>query len=34
LATWHPAYLLRQPLQKRLGWRDFLALKNALEGRT
>ena len=34
LATWHPAYLLRQPLQKRLGWRDFLALKKALEGRT
>ena len=23
--TLHPAYLLRQPLQKRLGWRDFLA---------
>ena len=21
--TLHPAYLLRQPLQKRLGWRDF-----------
>src|SRR6202045_1850855 len=31
LATWHPAYLLRQPLQKRLVWRDFLALKKALE---
>jgi uracil-DNA glycosylase family 4 len=34
LATWHPAYLLRQPLQKRLVWRDFLALKKALEGRS
>jgi DNA polymerase len=31
LATLHPAYLLRQPLQKRLGWRDFLALKRAIE---
>jgi len=26
------AYLLRQPLQKRLAWRDFLAIKQALEG--
>jgi len=32
LATLHPAYLLRQPLQKRLAWRDFLALKKALAG--
>jgi hypothetical protein len=23
----HPAYLLRQPLQKRLAWRDLLALQ-------
>ena len=30
LATLHPAYLLRQPLQKRLAWRDFLAIKRAL----
>jgi DNA polymerase len=30
LATLHPAYLLRQPLQKRLAWRDFLAVKKAL----
>jgi uracil-DNA glycosylase len=30
IATLHPAYLLRQPLQKRLAWRDFLALKKAL----
>ncbi|MGE3872145.1 MAG: uracil-DNA glycosylase family protein [Parvibaculaceae bacterium] len=27
LATLHPAYLLRQPAQKRLAWRDFLSLK-------
>ena len=32
LATLHPAYLLRQPLQKRFGWRDFLALQRALDG--
>ena len=31
LATLHPAYLLRQPLQKRLAWRDFLTIKAALE---
>jgi uracil-DNA glycosylase family 4 len=29
-ASLHPAYLLRQPLQKRLAWRDFLAIKKAL----
>jgi DNA polymerase len=32
LPTLHPAYLLRQPLQKRLGWRDFQALRRALDG--
>jgi uracil-DNA glycosylase family 4 len=32
LPTLHPAYLLRQPLQKRLGWRDFCALRRALDG--
>ena len=31
LASLHPAYLLRQPAQKRLAWRDFLALKEALD---
>lgn len=31
MATLHPAYLLRQPLQKRLAWRDFLAVKKMLE---
>jgi uracil-DNA glycosylase len=30
LATFHPAYLLRSPLEKRLVWRDFLAIKTAL----
>jgi uracil-DNA glycosylase len=30
LATFHPAYLLRQPLEKRLAWRDFQAIKRAL----
>ncbi len=33
MATLHPAYLLRQPLQKRFAWRDFLAIKAALDGR-
>lgn len=31
LATLHPAYLLRQPAQKRLAWRDLLSLAEALE---
>jgi DNA polymerase len=31
LATLHPAYLLRQPLQKRLAWRDFRDLKRKLD---
>lgn len=31
MATLHPAYLLRRPLEKRLAWRDFLALKAAME---
>ncbi len=26
LATLHPSFLLRQPVQKKLAWRDFLAL--------
>jgi DNA polymerase len=30
MAMLHPAYLLRQPLHKRLAWRDLLALKRAL----
>jgi uracil-DNA glycosylase family 4 len=32
MASLHPAYLLRQPLQKRLAWRDLRALRKALEG--
>ncbi len=31
MATLHPAYLLRQPLQKRLVWRDLLTLKAAID---
>lgn len=36
LVLFHPAYLLRQPLQKRLAWRDLLMLREMLggEGRT
>jgi DNA polymerase len=30
MPTFHPAFLLRSPLQKRLAWRDFLAVKKAL----
>jgi uracil-DNA glycosylase len=33
MPTFHPAFLLRSPLQKRLAWRDFLAIKKALAGR-
>jgi DNA polymerase len=31
LATLHPAYLLRNPADKRLSWRDLLAVKARLE---
>ncbi len=34
LATLHPAYLLRQPAQKRLAWRDLLEVKSALNEQT
>jgi uracil-DNA glycosylase len=30
MPTFHPAFLLRSPLQKRFAWRDFLAVKKAL----
>ncbi len=30
IASLHPAYLLRQPLHKRLAWRDFLMIRKAL----
>jgi DNA polymerase len=32
IVTFHPAYLLRSPAQKRLAWRDFLAIKRKLAG--
>jgi DNA polymerase len=31
LPTLHPAYLLRQPAQKRLAWRDLLSLREKLD---
>ena len=31
LPTLHPAYLLRNPAQKRLAWADFLALQDRIE---
>ncbi|WP_244296509.1 uracil-DNA glycosylase family protein [Stappia sp. TSB10GB4] len=31
VATLHPAYLLRSPVQKRYAWRDFLAIRAALD---
>jgi DNA polymerase len=30
MPTFHPAYLLRQPLQKRETWHDLLAIKERL----
>jgi len=30
MATYHPAFLLRQPAQKRQAWRDFLAIRQKL----
>jgi DNA polymerase len=33
LATFHPAYLLRSPGQKRASWHDLLAIKDRLMGR-
>jgi uracil-DNA glycosylase family 4 len=30
IATFHPAYLLRSPGQKRLAWQDFLAVRSKL----
>jgi DNA polymerase len=32
IPTFHPAYLLRTPIEKRFAWRDFLAIKKALAG--
>lgn len=33
IPTLHPAYLLRSPGQKKLSWRDFMAIKKELESR-
>lgn len=30
VVTYHPSYLLRQPLQKKESWKDFLYIKNIL----
>ena len=32
LPSFHPAYLLRPPQDKRLAWRDLLSLRAALDG--
>jgi len=32
IATFHPAFLLRSPLQKRFAWRDLLAVRKGLDG--
>jgi DNA polymerase len=34
IPSYHPAFLLRSPLQKRFAWRDFLAIRKALEAAT
>jgi len=31
MATLHPAYLLRNPIAKRLAWRDLLAIRETLD---
>ena len=31
MVTFHPAYLLRQPLQKRQCWRDLLSIRNKID---
>lgn len=31
LVTFHPAFLLRQPLQKKFAWRDMLSLSSMIE---
>ncbi len=34
MPSFHPAYLLRTPEDKRLAWRDLLAVRRALDGET
>jgi DNA polymerase len=31
MVMFHPAYLLRQPAQKRLAWRDLLAIRSQID---
>jgi len=31
MATFHPAYLLRQPIYKRLVWQDLRTIAKALQ---
>ncbi len=33
MATLHPAFLLRNPVSKRMAWRDLLMIKAALDGK-
>jgi DNA polymerase len=33
LASLSPAYLLRQPMQKRFAWRDLKAFRQAVSGK-
>jgi uracil-DNA glycosylase family 4 len=32
VVTYHPAYLLRSPAQKRKSWEDLLLARQVLEG--
>jgi DNA polymerase len=34
MAMFHPAYLLRQPIHKRLAWQDLRAISKALDAAT
>lgn len=34
MASFHPAFLLRTPAQKKMSWRDFLALRQRLDEET
>lgn len=34
MPTYHPAYLLRQPSQKRAAWRDWLSIRQRLKNNT
>ena len=32
LPTFHPAYLLRQPAEKKFAWQDLIQVRKALDG--